>query len=69
MKVSVENMTVEDARENLPHWLHTCALQEHYGFRGMNVDKEYDLTQRAYELLEPEEYIRILKKTVKEWCE
>lgn len=65
-QITVENMTVEDARENLPHWLNACAIQEHYQFRGVNVDKEYDLTQRTFELLGKDEYKRIYDKTVKE---
>ncbi len=65
-EVTVENMTIEDARARLPRWLITCAILENRGFGSPYGDREHELTQRAYELLGNDEYKRIFDKTVEE---
>jgi hypothetical protein len=64
-KITVENMTLETARENLRDWLHSAAI---FGSRGfIRWAKEYDdLCQRAYQLLGDEEYTAIYKQFEKE---
>jgi len=55
-KITVENMTVEDARENLGSWvLHSAVLSRHRAMQ-KPLDRLAGLTDRAYQLLGHEDY-------------
>lgn len=66
--ITVENMTIENAREKLGSWLIGAAVLSRHRAMGDAVKRYDDLCSKAYKLLGNDEYKRIYDKTVKEVC-
>ncbi len=63
--ITVENMSIEEARENLGGWLiGSAVLSKHRGVYD-KLNRLDDLTTRAWQLLGPDEYTKIFNRVVK----
>ena len=65
-KISVENMTIKDARQNLGSWiLHSAVLNRHRAMQ-KPLARLDGLTDRAYQLLGHDEYQTIYERVKKD---